>query len=81
MNDIALIQKALDSGCSYLPATRERGTLYVFSLNELKNFAEMLKPEQITDAEIADLWHQSGEHLYKFAKTLRDYLCQLKNTQ
>lgn len=69
-DDIALVQKALDSGCAYLPANKERGTLYVFSLNELKKFAEMLKPEQITDAEIADLWHQSGSHLHKFAKLL-----------
>jgi hypothetical protein len=29
---------------------------------------------ELTDEKIAEIWHQSGGHLYKFAKMLRDWL-------
>lgn len=35
-----------------------------------------MKLPKLTDEVIAELWHQSGGHLYKFAKILRDWLEQ-----
>ena len=30
--------------------------------------------KDLTDEKIAELWHQAGGHLHRFARLLRDYL-------
>ena len=36
---------------------------------------EASKPKDLNDEKIAEIWHEAGGHMYKFAKLLRAYLC------
>lgn len=49
--------------------------LYEMTLAQAKTI-KAYQDRNLNDEKIAEIWHQAGGHMYKFAKLLRDYLCQ-----
>lgn len=54
---------------------KEIAELYEMTLAQAKTI-KAYQDRDLNDEKIAEIWHQAGGHMYKFAKLLRDYLCQ-----